>query len=80
MTTKRAHHLIGVFTATTLLAGAANAADYEFRLAWLTADSPTDPYALTAHAFKEAIEAALPGQVEVTLFPNRQLGDDREIL
>lgn len=80
MTKIRAQGLIAALTATSLLAGAANAADFEFRLAWLTADSPTDPYALTAHAFKEEIEAALPGRVEVTLFPNRQLGDDKEIL
>lgn len=80
MTMRRAKGLIAAFAATSLLAGAASAADFEFKLAWLTADSPTDPYALTAHAFKEEIEAALPGRVEVTLFPNRQLGDDKEIL
>lgn len=62
------------------LAGAAPAAEIELKLAWLTADSPTDPYAIAAHAFKEEIEAALPGRVEVSLFPNRQLGDDKEIL
>lgn len=80
MTMKRARGLIAALAATTLLAGTASAAEFEFRLAWLTADSPTDPYALTAQAFKEEIETALPGRVEVTLFPNRQLGDDKEIL
>ncbi len=80
MTMHRATRLIGFIAATTLLASVASAAEIEFRLAWLTADSPSDPYALTAHAFKEEIEAALPGRVEVTLFPNRQLGDDKEIL
>lgn len=58
----------------------AYAAEIELKLAWLTADSPSDPYAITAHAFKTEIEAALPGRVEVALFPNRQLGDDKEIL
>jgi tripartite ATP-independent transporter DctP family solute receptor len=58
----------------------AHAAEIELKLAWLTADSPTDPYAITAHAFKAELEAALPGRVEVALFPNRQLGDDKEIL
>lgn len=62
------------------LAGHAQAADIELKLAWLTADSPTDPYAITAHAFKDELEAAMPGRVEVSLFPNRQLGDDKEIL
>lgn len=62
------------------LAGAAAAAEIELKLAWLTADSPTDPYAIAAHAFKKEIEAAMPDRVEVSLFPNRQLGDDKEIL
>ena len=66
--------------ATAALSGAARAAEITLKLAWLTADSPTDPYAITAHAFKNALEAALPGRVEVQLFPNRQLGDDKEIL
>jgi tripartite ATP-independent transporter DctP family solute receptor len=66
--------------ATASIFSAANAAEIELKLAWLTADSPTDPYAITAHAFKEELEAALPGRVEVALFPNRQLGDDKEIL
>ncbi|WP_245190787.1 DctP family TRAP transporter solute-binding subunit [Jannaschia formosa] len=62
------------------MATAAPAAEIELKLAWLTADSPTDPYAIAAHAFEDAIEAAMPGRVEVALFPNRQLGDDKEIL
>lgn len=66
--------------ATISLATAANAAEIELKLAWLTADSPTDPYAIAAHAFKKEIEAAMPNRVEVSLFPNRQLGDDKEIL
>lgn len=66
--------------ATVSLGGAAPAAEIDLKLAWLTADSPTDPYAIAAHAFKDAIEAALPDRVEVSLFPNRQLGDDKEIL
>lgn len=60
--------------------GAAQAQDVTLRLAWLSADSPNDPYAVTAHAFKSAIEEAMPGRVSVALFPNRQLGDDKEIL
>lgn len=66
--------------ATIMPVGIAHAAEFNLKLAWLTADSPTDPYAITAHAFKDAIETAMPGRVEVSLFPNRQLGDDKEIL
>jgi len=63
-----------------LVTGAAQAQQVNLRLAWLSADSPNDPYAITANAFKAAIEEAMPGRVSVSLFPNRQLGDDREIL
>jgi len=66
--------------ATVSLSGAASAAEIALKLAWLTADSPTDPYAIAARAFKDEIEAAMPDRVEVSLFPNRQLGDDKEIL
>ena len=72
--------IAGALFATATLFGTANAAEIELKLAWLTADSETDPYAITAHAFKKELEAALPGRVEVALFPNRQLGDDKEIL
>jgi tripartite ATP-independent transporter DctP family solute receptor len=80
MTLKFARRLIGALATTVALTGAVHAAEIELKLAWLTADSPTDPYAITAHAFKTELEAALPGRVEVQLFPNRQLGDDKEIL
>ncbi|TFL19455.1 DctP family TRAP transporter solute-binding subunit [Jannaschia formosa] len=80
MTTNLAHRLACAAAATAALATAAPAAEIELKLAWLTADSPTDPYAIAAHAFEDAIEAAMPGRVEVALFPNRQLGDDKEIL
>lgn len=78
MTTFRS---VAVATAATLaLATTAQGAEFDLKLAWLTADSETDPYAIAAHAFKDEIEAALPDRVSVSLFPNRQLGDDKEIL
>jgi len=72
-----------IAAATIAVAGMvapASAAEIELKLAWLTADSPTDPYAITAHAFKDELEASLGDRIEVQLFPNRQLGDDKEIL
>lgn len=80
MTRRLIKHLVGALMATAAMVGSANAAEFELKLAWLTADSPTDPYAIAAHAFKDDLEAALPGRVEVVLFANRQLGDDKEIL
>jgi TRAP-type C4-dicarboxylate transport system substrate-binding protein len=80
MTMTFTRRLFGTLLTSVALTSAAQAAEIELKLAWLTADSPTDPYAITAHAFKDELEAALPDRVEVQLFPNRQLGDDKEIL
>ena len=55
MTMKLTRRVFGALLTTIALTGAAQAADYELKLAWLTADSPTDPYAITAHAFKKEL-------------------------
>jgi len=80
MTMNMTRRLFGALLTTAALVAPVQAAEIELKLAWLTADSPTDPYAITARAFKTELEAALPGRVAVQLFPNRQLGDDKEIL
>ena len=50
------------------------------KLGWATADSTQDPSAIGAHAFKSALEAATKGSIEVQLFPNRQLGDEKPMV
>jgi len=50
------------------------------KLGWPSAASETDPYAVGAREFKKAFEAAAGGRVEVQLFPNRQLGDEKPLL
>lgn len=50
------------------------------KIGWTTSDSAGDPYAAGAHAFKKAVEANSKGSVEVQLFPNRQLGDEKPML
>jgi tripartite ATP-independent transporter DctP family solute receptor len=40
----------------------------------------TDPYQLTAVLFQKALEEVAPGEFEVQIFPNRQLGDEKEML
>ncbi|MCM2561689.1 TRAP transporter substrate-binding protein [Lutimaribacter sp. EGI FJ00015] len=80
MTMTFTRRALGAILSAVALTSAAQAAEIELKVAWLTADSQSDPYAITAHAFKDELEAALPGRVEVQLFPNRQLGDDKEIL
>lgn len=50
------------------------------KLGWTTSDGPQDPYAVGARAFKEEVEKASKGSIEVQLYPNRQLGDERQML
>lgn len=70
---------VALLVAATVV-GSLSASATDLKLAWLTADSDTDPYAIAAHAFKDSLESKLSGDVTVSLFPNRQLGDDKEIL
>lgn len=50
------------------------------KLGWTTTDGPTDPYAVGARAFKAAVEKNTNGSVQVQLFPNRQLGDEKQVM
>jgi TRAP-type transport system periplasmic protein len=50
------------------------------KLGWTTSDGAQDPYAVGARAFKAAVEKETAGKVEVQLFPNRALGDERQML
>jgi tripartite ATP-independent transporter DctP family solute receptor len=50
------------------------------KFGWASADNPTDPNAITAHEFKKAVEATTGGRIEVQLFPNRQLGDEKPMM
>ncbi len=51
------------------------------RLGWTTTDAEKDPFAIGARAFKAALEAHPGGEgIEVQLYPNRQLGDEKALL
>ncbi|MFN3937421.1 MAG: TRAP transporter substrate-binding protein DctP [Gemmobacter sp.] len=56
------------------------AADVTLRVGWTTSDGPQDPYAITARALAAALEAEAPGVFALEFFPNRQLGDEKEML
>lgn len=66
--------------AVILMASAAVAGPIVLKLGWTTSDGPTDPYAITARQFAEALEKEAPGQFKVEFYPNRQLGDEKEML
>lgn len=50
------------------------------KIGWTTTDSEKDPYAMGARAFKEAVERISNGEITVQMYPNRQLGDERQML
>ena len=66
--------------ALTLPLQAAAQSPAVIKLGWTTSDGAQDPYAVGARAFKSAVERETRGTVEVQLFPNRQLGDERQML
>lgn len=60
--------------------GTACAAETKIKIGWLTSDGEKDPYAITAREFATALEELAPGSFNVKFFPNRQLGDDKELI
>lgn len=65
---------------TLVAATAANAQAKVIKLGWPTPDSATDPYAIGAHAFKKHVAQLGKGSIDVQLYPNRQLGDEKPML
>jgi tripartite ATP-independent transporter DctP family solute receptor len=62
------------------LHSAAAADGITIKIGWTTSDGPTDPYAITARQFAAALEKEAPGQFTVEFYPNRALGDEKEML
>ncbi|WP_417273485.1 TRAP transporter substrate-binding protein [Celeribacter halophilus] len=50
------------------------------RVGWTTSDSAQDPYAIMAHNLQAELEILLPGKFDVQMFPNNQLGDEKQML
>jgi len=73
-----------VATVATLILATAAAAQsgskVAIKLGWATADSPQDSYAIAAHAFKKALETDTQAGIEVQLYPNRQIGDEKQLV
>jgi tripartite ATP-independent transporter DctP family solute receptor len=66
--------------ALVAIAAPLGAAEVTLRMGWTTSDGAQDPYAITARRFAEALERQAPGVFDVKFFPNRQLGDEKEML
>lgn len=50
------------------------------KFGWTSSTGETDPYAVGAREFKKEVEARSEGRIEVQLFPNRQLGDEKPMI
>lgn len=72
--------LVVISLGLLFLVSAATAGPITLRFGWCTSAGPTDPYAIAARQFKKALEEFAPGQFNVELYPNRQLGDEKEML
>lgn len=69
--------LMAAATLTTALP--ALAAD-TLRIGWTTSDGAQDPYAIMARSLQSELDARLPGKFDVAMFPNNQLGDEKQML
>ena len=69
-----------IFAAIFFLTTAALAGPITLKLGWCTSTGKSDPYAIACRNWKKALEEFAPGQFDVQLFPNRQLGDEKEML
>lgn len=63
-----------------MAAAAAHAADVTIRIGWATTDNANDAYRYAAHQLAAALEKSAPGRFQFSFFPNRQLGDEKELL
>lgn len=63
-----------------LLAGPAMADPVKLRMGSATADADTDVYKITYLELAKALEQIAPGEFDLSFFPNRQLGDEKEMV
>lgn len=68
----------GAVAATLAMPHVSRAAPIKMRLAH--AANEIHPGHIAAVEFKKAVEALVPGAIDITIFPNRQLGEDKQNL
>lgn len=78
------HKVVFALAAITTLALAALSAQAQdkltIKLGWATSDASQDSFAIAAHAFKARLEEAAGERFEVELYPNRQIGDEKQLV
>jgi tripartite ATP-independent transporter DctP family solute receptor len=53
---------------------------FALKLGISATDSATDPYAMGSRLFDAAVQKESGSRISVTLFPNRQIGDEKELM
>ncbi|WP_439574249.1 TRAP transporter substrate-binding protein [Phreatobacter sp.] len=71
---------MGMLAAASLSSPALAQQKTALKLGWTTGEGAQDPYAIGARMFKEEVEQRSGGRIDVQLFPNRALGDERPML
>lgn len=71
---------LGLLAAACAAAQAQAPATQTLKLGWATSDGATDPLAMGARAFKQALEKQSNGSLQVQLYPNRQIGDEKQLV
>lgn len=64
----------------TLASAPVQAEAVKLRMGSATADAETDVYKIAYRELTKALEEMAPGQFDVSFFPNRQLGDEKEMV
>lgn len=82
MITRRALSISLAAVATSVALGLPGLAASQtvMKFGWTTSDGAKDPYAIGARAFKAALDKLSGGKIDVQLYPNRQLGDEKQML
>jgi TRAP-type transport system periplasmic protein len=77
------HQILGAALAAALVAMPVAATAQQkivIKVGWTSGAGETDPYAVGAREFKKALEARVGQKVDVQLFPNRQIGDEKPLI
>lgn len=75
-----ARWLLAVMAACLFALPAAAQDKFSLKLGISATDSQTDPYAIGARLFTEDVKKDSGGRIDVAFFPNRQIGDEKELM
>ena len=72
--------MVASFTIAATLGIGAVDAKVPLKIGWNSSDGATDPLAIMARELAKNLELLAPGQFEPKMFPNSQLGQEKEMI